>query len=165
MQTYLHSNCHFEENRAGHLDSWTPEGIAKQIDAEHFFSAAMTTNLPPWRPIPSRLAARLLGTSLQSLANWRMRDVGPVTEPMRRGQGNRIYYRPDKIAEWLSGGKCADWQFSAFWLQQMGMPLDVISQDAVCSRIGQLEGLDSLFPPVHQLWRNFRKVEAPQSVK
>lgn len=160
MQTYISSNYHLEEKEVGQLDSWTPKGIAKHVDIKHFIAVAMTTNLPPWRPIPSRLAARFLGTSIQVLANWRMRDLGPATEPMRRGQGNRIYYRPDKIAEWLSGGKCSDWQFSALWLQQMGMPLDVISEAAVRDRIAQLEGVHNLFPAVNRLWRNFREVEA-----
>ncbi|MER9403399.1 hypothetical protein NKI36_04970 [Mesorhizobium caraganae] len=144
MQTNISSNYHFEEKEVGQLDSWTPKGIAKHVDMEHFYTMATTTSLPPWRPIPSRLAARFLGTSIQSLANWRMRDLGPATEPMRRGQGNRIYYRPDKIAEWLSGGKCSDWQFSALWLRQMGMPLDVISEDAVQIRIAQLEAVNDL---------------------
>lgn len=140
---------------------WAPQGIATRIDITRFVMVAMTTSLPPWRPIPSRLAAQFLGTSLQSLANWRMRDLGPATEPMRRGQGNRIYYRPDKIAEWLSGGQCSDWQFSALWLQQMGMALDEVSENAVGDRIAQLEGVYNLFPAVNRLWRTFREVEAP----
>lgn len=160
MQTYISTNHHFEEKEVGQLDSWTPKGIAKHVDIEHFYTMATTTSLPPWRPIPSRLAARFLGASVQSLANWRLREVGPATEPMRRGYGNRIYYRPDKIAEWLSGGKCSDWQFSALWLGQMGMPLDVISEEAVQIRIAQLEAVNDLFPAVNRLWRNFREVEA-----
>jgi len=159
MDIYISSNYHFEEKEVGQLDSWTPTGIAKHVDAKHFYLTAMTTSLPPWRPIPSRLAARFLGVSLQSLANWRMRDIGPAAEPMRRGYGNRIYYRPNKIAEWLSDGKCSDWQFSALWLRQMGMPLDVISEESVRDRIAQLEGVNNLFPPANRLWRNFREVE------
>lgn len=138
---------------------WTPQGVATRIDVLRFVMAATASNLPPWRPIPSRLAAQFLGTSLQVLANYRVRGLGPVTEPMRRGQGNRIYYRPDKIAEWLSGGKCSDWQFSALWLRRMGMALDVVSEDAVHERIAQLERVDNLFPAVNRLWRNFREVE------
>src|SRR5262249_48172108 len=132
----------------------------RHIDVEHFFSAALETNLPPWRPIPSRMAARVLGTSLQSLANWRMRDIGPATEPMRRGEGNRIYYYPGENDGWFSEGKCPDWQFSAFRLRRMGVPVDVISEDAVRDRITQLEGVSNLFPAVNRLWRNFREVEA-----
>lgn len=139
---------------------WEPNGIAARIDAPRFVMAAMESITPPWRPIPSRLAARFLGTSLQALANYRVRGLGPETEPMRRGWGNRIYYRPDKIAEWLSGGKFSDWQFSALWLQQMGMPIDGVSEDAVLERIAQLERVDGLFPAVNQLWRNFREVDA-----
>src|SRR5262249_25749844 len=75
----------------GELQSWAPQGIAKRIDLASFVAAAMATNLPPWRPIPSRSAARMLGTSLQSLANWRMRDLGPKPEPMKKGRGNRVF--------------------------------------------------------------------------
>ncbi|TIW23205.1 MAG: hypothetical protein E5V65_01835 [Mesorhizobium sp.] len=139
---------------------WEPHGIAAKIDVQRFVVAAMESITPPWRPIPSRLVARFLGTSLQTLANYRVRGLGPETEPMRRGWGNRIYYRPDKIAEWLSGGKCSDWQFSALWLQRMGMPLEVVSEDTVLERIAQLERVDNLFPAVNQLWRNFREVDA-----
>ncbi|MER9397495.1 hypothetical protein NKI46_05065 [Mesorhizobium sp. M0615] len=159
MQTYISTNYHFEEKQVGQLDSWTPKGIAKHIDAKHFYSTAMTTSLPPWRPIPSRMAARILGVSLQSLANWRMRDLGPRTEPLKKGYGNRIYYRPDKIAEWLSGGQCVGWQFSAQWLSQMGIPVDAMSEGAVRDRIQAMEDM-KLFPEVQRLWRSFRELEA-----
>jgi hypothetical protein len=138
---------------------WAPRGVAASIDLASFLSAAMDANLPPWRPIPSRAAAQLLGTSLQRLAVLRMRNLGPKPEPMKKGRGNRIYYRPDRIAEWLSGGRCADWQFSSLWLQRRGMiPTGEVSEDLVRTRIEWMEGLD-LFPAVHRLWRNFRESE------
>lgn len=53
-----------------------PRGIVTSIDVPRFVLAAMDSNLPPWRPIPSRSVAKLLGIKLQTLANWRMRDIG-----------------------------------------------------------------------------------------
>jgi hypothetical protein len=139
--------------------SWEPQGIARNLDLAHFVSAAIKSPLPPWRPIPSRAAAQMLGTSLQSLANWRMRDLGPTPEPMKQGRGNRIYYRPDRIAEWISGGRCADWQLSRSWLQEKGMiSANEIDEDLVRTTIGSMEKLD-LFPAVHRLWRSFRPTE------
>lgn len=141
------------------IASWEPQGIAKNLDLAHFVSTAIESSLPPWRPIPSRAVAQMLGTSLQSLANWRMRDLGPTPEPMKQGRGNRIYYRPDRIAEWISGGRCPDWQFSGGWLQEKGMiPANEIDEYLVRTTIGLMEKLD-LFPAVHRLWRNFRQSE------
>ena len=78
----------------------------------------------PWRPIPSRQLAKLLGVSIQTLANWRMRETGPSWEPLRRGQGNRIYYRPDKVMAWLSeiaGCPHAPWEFAHAYLVENGL--------------------------------------------
>ncbi|MEX0409327.1 hypothetical protein ABGN05_27165 [Aquibium sp. LZ166] len=135
---------------------WTLAGVAKKLNGQLFIANALNTQLPPWRPIPSRAAAHMLGTSLQSLANWRMRDTGPRPEPMKKGRGNRIYYRPDRIAEWLSGGRISDWQLAACWLQQMGLFDDAVTEGAVRERIDLLEQMN-LFPPVHRLWRKFRE--------
>lgn len=159
MQTHSPSNSHFDEKEVGHLARWTSVGVASRVDLNHFLSTTLETNLPPWRPVPSRMAARVLGTSLQTLANWRMRDMGPRPEPMKKGYGNRIYYRPDRIAEWLSGGRWTDWQFSGIWLQQRGIPVDWSSEKAVYERIQVLEDM-KLFPEVHRLWRSFRASEA-----
>ncbi|MDP1627648.1 MULTISPECIES: hypothetical protein [Pseudomonadota] len=74
---------------------------------------------PPWRPTPSRQLADILGVSLQSLANWRVRGTGPVPEPHKKGQGNRMMYRPDVVMSWLSdfAGKHAEpWEFNQLWL-------------------------------------------------
>ena len=149
-------NCVFEYEGV----RWAPQGVATNIDLPTFLAAATESSLPPWRPIPSRSAARLLGTNLQSLANWRMRDLGPKPEPMKKGRGNRIYYRPDRMAEWLSDGRCCDWQFSGWWLQRRGLiPAGTIVKELVGARIKSMETLD-LFPPVHRLWRSFRESEA-----
>lgn len=119
----------------------------------------MAANLPPWRPIPSRSVALTFGCALQTLANWRMRSLGPSPEPMRKGYGNRIYYRPDRIAQWLSGDRCADWQFSGYWLMRRGlMTADAMSRETVHNLIDVMDALD-IFPPAHSLWRRFRETE------
>lgn len=90
---------------------------------------------PPWRPIPSRLVAELLGVSLQSLANWRVRGTGPEPEPYKRGQGNRTMYRPDVVMAWLSGWSSEPkqpWEYSRQWLIGRGLtnlPADQASVD------------------------------------
>jgi hypothetical protein len=155
---YNFSTCS-KEKEVGQLDNWTLEGVAKHINVERFIATAMNSNLPPWRPIPSRAAARMLGISLQSLANWRMRDLGPKPEPWKKGGGNRVYYRPDRLVEWLSGGRFSGWEFSGRWLQVKGMiPSEAIKPDLVRATIEGMESLD-LFPPVHGLWRSFREAE------
>lgn len=81
---------------------------------------------PPWRPIPSIKVAKLLGVSLQSLANWRVRGCGPPSEPVRRGKGNKVFYNPTKIVTWLanlSGEHLESWKVSRDWLKKNGLEL------------------------------------------
>jgi hypothetical protein len=160
MPHHCTSNSDFERKELGQLDSWTPMGIAKHINLQRFVCAAMDSNLPPWRPIPSRAAARLLGVTLNSLAQWRMREVGPKSEPWLRGGGNRVYYRPDRLAEWLSDGRCAAWQFSGWWLQAKGLASsDTITEELVEVTVRSLDTLE-LWPEARFLWRNFRASES-----
>jgi hypothetical protein len=95
---------------------------------------------PPWRSIPSRDLKTFLGTSHQSLANWRTRGTGPPFEPMEKGLGNRIYYRPDRVMAWLSGTR-HPWQYSGDWLAAHGVGVDDPSEAAVQERIQMLERL------------------------
>lgn len=157
MKPLCNLNSCLDENEAGQLDSWTaPEGITTRIDALDFVTAAMGSNLPPWRPIPSRAAADMLGVSLNALAQWRMRRVGARCEPWVPGRGNRVYYRPDRLAEWLSAGRCAEWQFSGWWLQRNGLiPGGALEKELVEAVIGSMESLQ-LFPEARVLWRTFR---------
>lgn len=148
--SYVHTSAKAD------LECWAPEGVARNIDLLRFVVGAIDSPLPPWRPIPSRSAAQLLGIKLQTLANWRMRDLGPVFEPWQAGRGNRVYYRPDRIAAWLSGRHDAGWLLSGRWLQAKGIITSfVIDRRVVESRIEFLQNLDP-FPPVHHLWRSFR---------
>jgi hypothetical protein len=81
--------------------------------------------LPPWRPISSMELSRLTGISIQSLANWRMRDYGPPFEPPLQGRGNKVFYRPDKIIEWLSDGTMPAWKVSEQWLADRGFEISI----------------------------------------
>lgn len=141
------------------VKDWTPEGVARQIDLASFVTDVLDSPLPPWRSIPSRSAARMLGVKLQTLANWRMRDLGPAFEPWERGGGNRVYYRPDRIAIWLAGQEDAAWRLSGRWLEAKGIIPSAFERDVIAARIEYLQALDP-FPPVHRLWRSFRISDA-----
>jgi hypothetical protein len=102
----------------------------------------MKSDVPPWRLISSRELAKLLGVSLQSLANWRLRGKGPVAEPPVKGRGNRIYYQRAQVLSWLSRfteSPRGSWEFSSDWLSAAGLPQPVPSEELT-------DYLVSLFP-------------------
>ena len=84
----------------------------------------LSASVPIWRPIPSRKLSKDLGVSLQSLANWRVRETGPEPEAVIRGKGNRTFYRPDKVLSWLSGGSKEPWEFCRDWLVKHGLEIE-----------------------------------------
>lgn len=93
-------------------------------EARELLVALAASTVVPWRPIPSRDLSRILGVSLQTLANWRVRGTGPQVEPYKRGQGNRTFYRPDKVMSWLSSIRSErrePWQFCHEWLVAKGL--------------------------------------------
>lgn len=96
---------------------------------------------PPWRPIPSRVLCRILGVSLQSLANWRVRGTGPQPEAFRKGGGNRTYYRPDEVLSWLTGGDRLPWEFSRDWLAERGLQVEPASEASTDWLIEQADTL------------------------
>lgn len=96
----------------------------KQLDIETFSDMLVRSNTPIWRPIPSRKLANLLNVSLQSLANWRVRETGPDFDPHVKGKGNRTFYRPDKVLSWLSGGAREPWEFCRDWLMKHGLEVE-----------------------------------------
>jgi len=85
---------------------------------------------PLWRPISSRQLAALLGVSLQSLANWRVRGYGPPYLPHITGTGNKIYYRPDEVLAWLSGGTVEPWEFVRDWLAERDLQVTPATQES-----------------------------------
>lgn len=91
---------------------------------------------PPWRPMPSRRLAAILGVSLQSLANWRVRGTGPEPEPKRRGTGNRTFYRPDVVMAWLAGAGTEPWEFSRDWLAKRGLSIEEPTRESTEFLIG-----------------------------
>lgn len=124
-----------------------------EIDSQ-FSDRLLDSNLPPWRMIPSRMAAHLMGVSIQTLANWRMRDLGPPAEPMLKGGGNRIYYRPDKIWSWQTGKP--EWQISLGWLQRKEMA-ETLTEADTGEYTAWLDDID-MFPHPKKLWRQFRPI-------
>lgn len=96
----------------------------KQDVLDRLLPLFLSASLPIWRPIPSRELARKLGVSLQSLANWRVRDTGPEAEAAIRGKGNRTFYRPDKVLSWLCEGEKQPWEFSRDWLKKHSLQID-----------------------------------------
>lgn len=76
---------------------------------------------PPWRPIPSRAVAPLLGVSLQTLANWRVRNCGPSYASHLKGKGNRAYYKPADILSWLEDDAVEPWEINCDWLSSRGL--------------------------------------------
>lgn len=73
---------------------------------------------PPWRTISSRQLASLLGVSLQTLANWRVRGTGPQTAPLKKGRGNKVFYRRDAVLAWLCEDAVEPWEFCRDWLAE-----------------------------------------------
>jgi len=102
----------------------------------------VTRRCPPWRPMASRELAGLLGVSLQSLANWRVRGSGPEPEPPMKGKGNRTFYRPDKVLSWLEGTDKEPWEYSRDWLLKRG--LDVAGGLDRESTAWMIDGIDDL---------------------
>lgn len=89
-------------------------------EARRLISKIMNLDTPPWRPMPSRKIAALLGVSLQTLANWRVRSSGPDPAPKRRGKGNRTFYVPAQVANWLAtftDMPLQPWEVTMQWLK------------------------------------------------
>lgn len=110
-----------------------------KTDALH---ALIADKAPPWRPITSRTLAPLLGVSLQSLANWRVRGSGPPFEGLEKGKGNKIFYRPDRTMAWLSNGQREPWEYCRDWL--VAHRLDVVgglNQESTEWMVGQVDEL------------------------
>lgn len=72
---------------------------------------------PVWRPVTTVELANLLGVSVQSLANWRVRGNGPPSILSRRGK--RRLYRLDEALEWATGTPA--WKICRAWLVKRGL--------------------------------------------
>ena len=83
----------------------------------------------------------MLGVSLQSLANWRVRGTGPEPEDYLKGQGNRTYYRPDEVLSWLTDRTREPWEFSRDWLAKRGLETEPASRAATEWLIAEVDSL------------------------
>jgi len=90
--------------------------------AEELAQQATTSPVPIWRPVTTREIGRLLGISIQVLANWRVRDQGPPFTHAGRALGRKCLYRMDQVLEWLTG--TAAWEFDRSWLVVRGLAPD-----------------------------------------
>lgn len=85
---------------------------------------------PSWSVINSRELAKVFGVSLQSINNWKMREILPEPEPHthrcpcpRRScrpplKGNKNYYRISKIRAWHEARPELDvhWEWVNRWI-------------------------------------------------
>lgn len=92
-------------------------------------AAAHASPIPVWRPISTREMAKFLGTNVQTLANWRVRDQGPRYAFAKRGKGNKCVYRLSDVLEWLSGRP--SWEFDGEWLAYRGLGPEELDLDYI----------------------------------
>lgn len=104
----------------------------------------LADNAPPWRAITSKTLCERLGVSLQVLANWRVRGVGPAHDRAPKGAGNKMVYRPEEVASWLTDLTVPAWEFSARWLDLRGLMRTEWSEPETDTVIAWIENLDVL---------------------
>ena len=57
----------------------------------------------PWSFVSSRELSFVLGVSLNTISNYKMRGILPSPEPHPRFRGNRNWYKISTIKAWLTG--------------------------------------------------------------
>ena len=61
-------------------------------------------NRKPWEYVTSAELAKILGVHLQTINNWKLREVLPKPAANNpRLRGNKNYYGVDTIKAWLAG--------------------------------------------------------------
>jgi len=116
---------------------------------EGFLSTLTSQSRPPWRSVTTRVACAMLGVPHQSLANWRLRGLGPKSRRAPRGGGNKVLYRPDEVASWLSEGRLEPWEVSAAWLVSKGLLTGEASRsrfEAIASNLEFIGLFDEIVP-------------------
>lgn len=87
---------------------------------------SLASPVPIWRLRTSRDLARSLGITIQTLANWRVRDQGPRFESAPKGKGNKRLYRTSEVLEWLSDQP--SWEFERQWIVARGLGTEHIDR-------------------------------------
>ena len=92
---------------------------------------------PPWCTVTSRELSKILGVSLQSINNWKMRDILPSPEPSQNHKGNVNRYKISKIRAWLEDKSEDDihWDFIKAHMD-CGTPFSSLKQAQEVARIG-----------------------------
>ncbi len=92
---------------------------------------------PPWGTVTSRELSKILGVSLQTINNWKMRDILPAPEPSHKHKGNVNRYRICKVRAWLEDKD--DGQIQWDWINEYmdcGRPFASLKQAQEVARIG-----------------------------
>lgn len=93
---------------------------------------------PTWGLITSRELSLVLNVSLQTICNWRLREILPEPEPHTlKMRGNKNYYRISKIRAWLEGKTEEDihWEFIMKHMNT-GTPYNTLEQAKSVAIIG-----------------------------
>jgi hypothetical protein len=80
---------------------------------------AILDSRPIWRSETTKNIAKLLGVPLQNLANWRVRDQGPISFKAPKGRGNKILYNVNDVLSWLT--QYRPWEINRMWLLERGL--------------------------------------------
>lgn len=127
-------------------------------------NANLLYSRPPWHVVSSRELAEALGVTLQTLANWRIRDSGPPPAPHRWFGGNRTYYRIDQTLAWLSAlhdHPTPAWKYCRDHLAQIFDIEDLATESDVMRLVHLLENARAFphrWPP-----RSLEYLQAPSS--
>lgn len=81
----------------------------------------------PWYTVTSRELSKILCVSLQTINNWKMREILPEPEPYENYKGNVNRYKISKIKMWLED-RTEEEINREFIEKHMEIPPDTITQ-------------------------------------
>lgn len=107
-------------------------------------------NQPPWLFVTSAELAKALGIHIQTLSNWRLREVGPTPAPSSWFRGRPIRYNLAHVWTWASaeaGVSAAPWTFNGTWLRDHLQFAEWFDLRSVQARVHILMRLSKDFRP------------------